>query len=293
MQATRKPEWFKVPPPWGREFARVDRLMKREALNTVCKSALCPNIGECFNRGTATFLLLGDRCTRNCPYCNIDFGKPAALPDPDEPRRVAEAVRALDLRHAVLTGVARDDLPDGGSAHFARAVRAVRESSPGTTVEVLIPDFRGVRASLETVLAARPEVLNHNVETVARLYRPIRPSGDYERSMTLLARAREIAPDLVRKSGMMVGLGETTDEVLRTLEDLSKAACQVVTIGQYLRPPGGPVPVDRYYRPEEFDQLKRSALAMGFEHVEAGPLVRSSYHAADQVIRKGPSGPAA
>lgn len=282
-QAQRKPEWFRVPPPWGREFARVDRLMKKEALNTVCRSALCPNIGECFNRGTATFLLLGDRCTRNCPYCNIDFGKPAAPPDPEEPRRVAEAVRELGLTHAVLTGVARDDLPDGGAAHFAAAVRAVHELSPQTSVEVLIPDFRGSQSSLATVLAAAPSVLNHNLETVERLYRTIRPSGNYRRSMELLARVPELAPGMVSKSGLMVGLGESVEEIRSTLADLRGSECAVVTIGQYLRPPGGPVPVERYYTPAEFLDLKREALALGFEHVESGPLVRSSYHAESHI----------
>ncbi len=282
-QQARKPAWFRVPPPWGRVFSKVDRLLQDESLNTVCRSALCPNIGECFNQATATFLLLGDTCTRNCPYCNIDFGKPPAPPDPEEPRRIARAVSVLKLRHAVLTSVARDDLPDGGAAHFARTIEAIHSKCPGTDVEVLIPDFRGSLESLQIVLDAGPRVLNHNVETVPSLYRKIRPSGDYGRSLELLSRARQMAPDGLTKSGLMVGLGESLEEIDQVMTDLRESGCDVITIGQYLQPPRGPVPVARYYHPEEFVSLGRRARELGFRQVESGPLVRSSYHAANHV----------
>jgi lipoic acid synthetase len=275
----RKPAWFKVPPPWGQRFAAVDGLLRAEGLNTVCRSALCPNIGECYNRGTATFLLMGNLCTRRCAYCNISGGRPAAPPDPTEPERLARAVKAMSLRHAVLTSVTRDDVADGGAAHFAAAIRAIAGACPEVTVEVLIPDLQGQEAALATLLAAAPAILNHNLETVREFFPRVRPGGDYDRSLALLAAARRLAPAIPTKSGLLVGLGETAEQLEATLADLARAGCRLVTLGQYLRPPGGTAAVSRYYSPEEFAELKRKALEMGFEHVESGPLVRSSYHA--------------
>ncbi len=276
---TRKPAWFKVPPPWGQRFAAVDGLLRAEGLNTVCSSALCPNIGECYNRGTATFLLMGNLCTRHCGYCNIPGGRPASPPDPNEPERLGRAVKAMALRHAVLTSVTRDDLPDGGAAHFAASIRAIAQESPGVTVEVLIPDLNGEEEALAAVLAARPAILNHNIETVRALFPRVRPGGDYDRSLALLAASRRLAPEIPTKSGLLVGLGETPEQLEITLQDLARVGCRIVTVGQYLRPPGGYAELVRYYTPEEFAGLRGKALALGFEHVESGPLVRSSYHA--------------
>lgn len=275
----RKPVWFKVPPPWGQRFAAVDGLLRAEGLNTVCRSALCPNIGECYNRGTATFLLMGNLCTRHCGYCNIPGGRPTNPPDPTEPERLGRAVKAMSLRHAVLTSVTRDDVPDGGAAHFAASIRAIAQASPGVTVEVLIPDLNGDEEALAVVLAARPAILNHNIETVRALFPRVRPGGDYDRSLALLAASRRLAPEIPTKSGLLVGLGETPEQLETTLRDLAQVGCRIVTVGQYLRPPGGTAELVRYYTPEEFAELKRRALALGFEHVESGPLVRSSYHA--------------
>jgi lipoic acid synthetase len=293
-RATRldRPEWLKVRLNTTGEYEDVRRMMRRLSLVTVCEEARCPNIHECWARErTATFMLMGDVCTRHCGFCAVGKGRPGAL-DPEEPGRVAEAAAELGLSHAVVTSVNRDDLPDGGAAHFAETIRAIRSRNPRTTVEVLIPDFQGDPAALETVLDAAPEILNHNMETVERLYRRVRPDAGYAQSLALLRRAagRRDRDGLAlrTKSGLMVGLGETLDEVVRLLEDLRAAGCDIATIGQYLQPHARRLPIERYYAPEEFDRLRRAGEAMGFLRVESGPLVRSSYHA-----RRALEGPAA
>lgn len=273
-----KPSWLKIKTSAGDDYRRVKRLLKEKSLHTVCEEAGCPNIFECFNSGTATFLILGDTCTRNCRFCLVNKGIPAEVDD-DEPIRIAATVAELDLSFAVITSVTRDDLPDGGASHFASVISEIKRASPGCGVEVLVPDFAGARAPLERVLAAKPDVLNHNVETVPRLYRSVRPQADYRRSLLVLSRAKELAPSIVSKSGLMAGLGEKPSEVLGVLKDLREANCDVVTIGQYLSPSRKHVPVDRYYDPSEFEELKLAALELGFSRVEAGPLVRSSYRA--------------
>ena len=250
-------------------------------LHTVCEEANCPNIGECWHHGTATFMILGDTCTRSCGYCNVIHGTPHP-PSDDEPLNVANAIHALELSYVVITSVDRDDLPDFGAGHFARTIRDTRARRPECRLEVLIPDFQGNEAALRVVLDARPDVLNHNIETVPRLYRTARPGGRYDRALELLRRSREIAPDIPTKSGLMVGLGEQWDEVLSTLRDLRGVGVQIVTIGQYLRPSLAHLPMARYYTPAEFAELKQIAGALGFGHVESGPLVRSSYHAHEQ-----------
>ncbi len=255
--------------------------MRRLGLHTVCEEAHCPNIGECWHHGTATFMILGDTCTRSCGYCNVTHGTPKAA-DPEEPVNVASAVHAMALDYVVITSVDRDDLPDFGADHFARTIVETRGRLPRCRIEVLIPDFQGSESSLRTVLDARPDVLNHNIETVPRLYRSARPGGRYDRALELLNRSRTIAPDIPTKSGLMVGLGETMDEVVSTLRDLRTAGCRIVTIGQYLRPSLANLPLSRYYTPAEFAELKRIGLDLGFGHVESGPLVRSSYHAHEQ-----------
>ena len=284
-RATRldRPEWLKVRLNTTGEYEEVRAMMRRLSLVTVCEEARCPNIHECWARErTATFMLMGDICTRHCGFCAVGKGMPGSL-DPGEPRRVAEAVRELGLSHAVVTSVNRDDLPDGGAAHFAATIRAIRERNPECTVEVLIPDFQGDREALETVLDARPEILNHNVETVGRLYRRVRPDAKYPQSLELLSRARAYRDSrglsLRTKSGLMVGLGESMDELLQTLSDLRAAGCDIATVGQYLQPYERRLPVQRYYTPEEFATIQQRAEAMGFWRVESGPLVRSSYHA--------------
>lgn len=274
--AERKPEWLRAPVRLGEDYRSLRKRMRRLDLVTVCEEAGCPNISECWADGTATFLLNGERCTRACGFCLVDTGKPDAA-DPGEPERVAAAVADLGLAFAVLTAVARDDLPDGGLGQFARTVEAIRRRSPGTEVEVLIPDAKGDPVALATVFAARPDVLNHNLETVARLQRAVRPSAAYARSLAVLARAR--AAGLTTKSGLVLGLGETEDEVLGALADLRSVGTDIVTIGQYLRPTAAHLPVRRWWRPEEFDRLKAAGEALGLAHVEAGPLVRSSYRA--------------
>jgi len=255
--------------------------MRAERLNTVCEEAHCPNIGECWHHGTATFMILGDVCTRACPYCAVAHGRPAGL-DTAEPERVAEAVGRMGLRYVVITSVDRDDLADGGASIFAETVRRIRERLPACRIEVLIPDFKGSQASLEAVLDAGPDVLNHNIETVPRLYRVARPGGRYPRSLELLDRARHHARPVPTKSGLMVGLGEQWDEVVATIADLHTVGCGILTIGQYLSPSPAHLPVARYYHPDEFEMLRTIALNMGFGHVESGPLVRSSYHAHEQ-----------
>jgi lipoic acid synthetase len=275
-----RPDWLKIRIRAGEAFERVNRMIRDSSLHTVCQEARCPNIFECWNEGTATFMIFGDICTRHCGFCAVGKGKPAAL-DPDEPRRVGEAVRALGVRHAVITSVNRDDLPDGGSVHFAQTIRWIKQLNPGTRVEVLIPDFCGSATALENVLSARPQVLNHNTETVPRLYRRVRPDANYQQSMQLLRRAhaKKTSLPLLTKSGLMVGLGETIDELLTTFHDMVETGCDILTVGQYLAPTPRHIPIEKYYSPDEFEYLRRQALDLGFRYVECGPLVRSSYHA--------------
>jgi lipoic acid synthetase len=256
--------------------------MREQRLNTICEEAMCPNIGECWENRTATFLILGEICTRNCGFCSVTTGRPTGL-DLDEPRRLAEAVEQIGLRHIVITSVTRDDLPDGGSAIFAETIRQLRERVPGCGIEVLIPDFQGNWDALETVMAARPDILNHNMETVPRLYRRVRPKAIYSQSLELLKRAKDLAPEVVSKSGLMVGLGEERNELLDVFADLRASDVDVLTVGQYLRPTMRHLPIERYVEPEEFAELKAAAYDLGFRHVESGPLVRSSYHAHEQV----------
>jgi lipoic acid synthetase len=276
-----KPEWLKVRAPGSENYLRLKGLMRGLGLHTVCEEANCPNIGECWHHGTATFMILGSTCTRSCGYCNVVHGTPHA-PDAGEPVKVASAIHALGLSYVVVTSVDRDDLPDFGATHFAQTIRETRARIPACRLEVLIPDFQGDEAALRIVLDARPDVLNHNIETVPRLYRTARPGGRYPRALEVLGRARDIAPDIPTKSGLMVGLGEEWDEVVATLTDLRSVGCQIVTIGQYLRPSIANLTMVRYYTPAEFAELKRIALDLGFGHVESGPLVRSSYHAHEQ-----------
>jgi lipoyl synthase len=278
---TPKPDWLKVRAPGSENYLRLKGLMRTLGLHTVCEEANCPNIGECWHHGTATFMILGGTCTRSCGYCNVTHGTPGA-PDAAEPTKVASAIHAMGLEYVVITSVDRDDLPDFGAAHFADTIRETRARIPGCRIEVLIPDFQGQESPLRTVVHARPDVLNHNIETVPRLYRMARPGGRYDRALQLLDRARTIAPDIPTKSGLMVGLGETPDEVMATLRDLRSVGCRIVTIGQYLRPSLANLPMVRYYTPAEFAEFKRIGLELGFGHVESGPLVRSSYHAHEQ-----------
>jgi lipoic acid synthetase len=280
--AMRRPEWLKVRLPAGENCFDLKRLMRGLSLHTVCESARCPNVGECWQHRTATFMILGELCTRRCGFCAVPKGKPAGEVDGAEPGRVAEAAAGMGLRYVVVTSVDRDDLEDGGATIFARTIEALRQRVPGCQVEVLIPDFRGSDAALEIVLRARPDVLNHNIETVPRLYPVARRGSRYERSLRLLRRSREIAPAIPAKSGLMVGLGETFAEVCATLADLAAVGVDIVTIGQYLRPSGEQLPVARFYSPEEFSALKREGESRGIRHVESGPLVRSSYHAHEQ-----------
>src|SRR3954465_13892615 len=277
-----KPEWLKVRAPGSENYLRLKGLMRTLGLHTVCEEANCPNIGECWHHGTATFMILGDTCTRSCGYCNVIHGSPSA-PDPLEPAHVASAIEAMELAHVVITSVDRDDLPDYGASHFARTITETRGRIPKCSVEVLIPDFKGDEAALRLVLDAGPDILNHNIETVPRMYRLARPGGRYSRALELLDRSRRYAPAIPTKSGIMVGLGEEWHEVVSTLRDLRQAGCQIVTVGQYLRPSLANLPMSRYYTPAEFAELKRIGLDLGFGHVESGPLVRSSYHAHEQV----------
>src|SRR5262245_13873969 len=274
----RKPDWLKVRAPGSPNYLRLKGLMRELGLHTVCEEAQCPNIGECWSHGTATFMILGDVCTRACSYCAVAHGRPHAV-DPVEPARVAEAIRTLDLSYVVITSVDRDDLADGGASIFADTIRETRARLPQCRIEVLIPDFQGNEQALRTVLDARPDTLNHNTETVPRLYRMARSGGRYARTLELLERSRRYAPDIPTKTGLMVGLGEEHDEIVQTLRDLREAGCGILTIGQYLRPSAGHAPMVRYYHPDEFRDLKAAALELGFVHVESGPLVRSSYHA--------------
>lgn len=278
----RRPDWLKVRLPSGRNYYELKALMRGLGLHTVCESARCPNIGECWGHRTATFMILGDRCTRRCGFCAVPKGAPKGEVDWEEPERVAEAAQSMGLAYVVVTSVDRDDLKDGGSTLFALTIKALRRAIPQVKVEVLIPDFRGSNEALEIVLEARPDVLNHNMETVPRLYAVARRGARYERSLRLLARSREVAPAIPTKSGVMVGLGETVEEVRGVLADLSAAGVGIVTIGQYLRPSREQLPVSRFYSPEEFAALKWEGERLGIRHVESGPLVRSSYHAHEQ-----------
>ncbi len=278
---TPKPDWLKVRAPGSQNYLRLKQLMRGLGLNTVCEEARCPNIGECWHHGTATFMILGDVCTRACGYCAVSHGRPATL-DLDEPARVADAVRTLDLHYVVITSVDRDDLADGGASIFAETIRRTRSFVPACRIEVLIPDFQGKADPLRTVLDAAPDVLNHNTETVPRLYRMARSGGRYSRTLELLRRARAYAPRTPTKTGLMVGLGEERDEIVAVMRDLRACGVEILTIGQYLRPTDSHLPMVRYYHPSEFAELKQQALEMGFGHVESGPLVRSSYHAHEQ-----------
>jgi len=280
----RKPAWLKVKAPGGTNYVGVKHLMRELGLNTVCEEAHCPNIGECWEHKTATFMILGDVCTRNCSYCAVAHGTPAPY-DAEEPVRLAEAVTKMGLEHVVITSVDRDDLPNGGAEAFAGCVTEIRQRDPETSVELLIPDFKGSDTALQLVVDAGPDILNHNLETVARLYRIARPGGRYDRALRLLRRAKEMDPEMITKSGIMVGLGEDWDELLVAMRDLREQDVDILTLGQYLRPSGGHLPVARFYTPDEFSQLREFGRELGYRHVEAGPLVRSSYHAWEQVQR--------
>ncbi|NJP09721.1 MAG: lipoyl synthase [Leptolyngbyaceae cyanobacterium RU_5_1] len=274
-----KPEWLRVKAPQWERVGKVKDVLRDLGLNTVCEEASCPNIGECFNAGTATFLIMGPACTRACPYCDIDFEKKPKPLDPTEPERLAEAVRRMRLNHVVVTSVNRDDLPDGGAAQFDRCIRAIRSASPGTTIEVLIPDLCANWDALKIIVQANPEVLNHNTETVPRLYRRVRPQGDYGRSLDLLQRTRQLAPWMYTKSGIMVGLGETDQEVRQVMQDLRSVDCDILTIGQYLQPSQKHLAVQNFITPEQFDAWQHYGESLGFLQVVSSPLTRSSYHA--------------
>ena len=277
----RLPQWLKVAMPGGPGYRELKELMRGQQLHTVCEEAHCPNIGECWERGTATFMILGDLCTRRCHYCAVTTGRPQGL-DLQEPARLAAAVRELGLRYCVITSVNRDDLPDGGAFIFAACINRIRAQSPNCKVEVLIPDFAGSKDALSRVMAAGPDVLNHNIESTRRLFPRVRPKGDYQLSLNLLAQAKELSPNAVTKSGIIVGMGETPEELVATMADLRAVDCDLLTIGQYLRPSAKHIAIDRFYHPDEFAELARIGREMGFKHVAAGPLVRSSYHADEQ-----------
>jgi lipoic acid synthetase len=275
----RKPAWIRVRAPSSPRFFEIKAILREHRLHTVCEEASCPNIGECFGKGTATFMIMGDICTRRCPFCDVGHGRPLPL-DPDEPANLAKTIAALRLRYVVVTSVDRDDLRDGGAQHFVDCIRAVREHSPGTQIEVLVPDFRGrMDRALAILEAAPPDVMNHNLETVPRLYRQARPGSDYAHSLALLAEFKSRVPGVPTKSGLMVGLGETDDEILATMRDMRAHGSDMLTIGQYLQPSGGHLPVARYVHPDTFAMFEREAQAMGFRHAAVGALVRSSYHA--------------
>ncbi len=272
----RHPKWFKVPLPAGKNFHEVRKLVQQHHLHTVCQSAHCPNIGDCWGKRTATFMILGDVCTRHCRFCAVNSGTPQAV-DQNEPQRIAEAIKKLSLRYAVVTSVTRDDLPDGGASIFANTIREIRRAVPACQIEVLIPDFRGSKSALSIVIEATPDVLNHNIETVPRLYPVVRPEADYHLSIGILESAKQSG--MLTKTGLMLGLGETDEEVILVMRDLIKIQCDILTLGQYLQPSADHLAIDRYVTPEQFDQFKTIGEEMGFRHVEAGPLVRSSYHA--------------
>jgi lipoic acid synthetase len=284
----RKPPWIKVKAPGGENFVRLKGLMRELGLHTVCEEARCPNIGECWEHEAATFMILGDVCTRNCAYCAVAHATPRAF-DPLEPVRLARAVESMGLRHVVITSVDRDDLPNGGAEAFAGCVEEIRKRLPDTTVEVLIPDFKGSERALAIVMDSRPAILNHNLETVERLYPLARPGGRYPRALELLARARRMAPGGLTKSGMILGMGEEWDELLQAMRDLRRSDVNILTLGQYLRPSASHLPVARFYTPEEFEELRGIGVRMGFDHVQASPLTRSSYHAWEQARSARPA----
>ena len=277
----RKPDWLKVRFPAGPNYVRIDRMHREQGLHSVCRSAACPNQGECWEQGTATFMILGNLCTRDCRFCNVAHAAPLAVA-PLEVHKVADAIAELDLSHAVITSVTRDDLDDGGAGHFAAVTRAIHQHCPDCRVELLIPDLQGKEQALQTILASHPDVLGHNLETVPRLYQAARSGAGYQRSLQLLAAANRIAPEVPTKSGLMLGMGESVEEIITVMQDLRQVNCAMLTLGQYLQPSRDHLPVDRYVEPAEFEQLRRAGLELGFDHVEAGPLVRSSYHAAAQ-----------
>lgn len=281
-----RPEWLRAPAPVGQNYRELKGLIERLGLHTVCESAACPNVGECWNHRTATFMILGNVCTRRCGFCAVQKGAPLEV-DYDEPRRVAEAVAVMGLRFAVITSVNRDDRKDGGAELFALTIKAIRERIPGCGVEVLVPDFQGSHAAMDIVMEAAPDVLNHNTETVPRLYRQVRLGAQYPRSLDMLAYAKKISPQTPTKSGLMLGLGETMEEVLQVMRDLRAHHVDILTVGQYLRPSPKHLPIVRYVAPAEFQDLRRAGYEMGFSHVESGPLVRSSYHAAESVVPTG------
>jgi lipoyl synthase len=278
----RKPQWLKVKAPGGDNYIRLKHMMKELKLHSVCEEAHCPNIGECWQHGTATFMILGSVCTRNCAYCAVAHGKPPEY-DIEEPNRVGEAIARMGLRHAVITSVDRDDLPDFGAYIFAETIRQIHQRLPGCSVEVLVPDFQGNYESIRAVLEARPEIYNHNTETVPRLFKKARPGGRYERVLDIFRVAKRIAPDIPTKTGIILGLGETNEEVVEVMKDLRAVDVDILTLGQYLRPSDAHIELDRYVTPEEFRELYEIGMCMGFRHVESGPLVRSSYHAWEQV----------
>ena len=282
----RKPSWLKVKAPGGPNYLRLKHMMRELDLHTVCEEAHCPNVGECWEHGTATFMILGDVCTRNCAYCAVAHGRPPKF-DPSEPERVAEAAERMRLRHVVLTSVDRDDLPDFGAWAFAETIRQIKARLPETSVEVLVPDFQGREESIDAVLEARPDIYNHNTETVPRLYKRCRPGGRYHRLMDIFRHVRRTAPDIPTKTGIILGMGETNDEVLATMRELREVEVDILTLGQYLRPSAAHIPLDRYVTPGEFAMFREAGLAMGFRHVESAPLVRSSYHAWEQVQAAG------
>jgi lipoic acid synthetase len=278
---TKRPNWLRVKLPQGKEYHRLKTILRSANLHTVCEEAICPNIGECFGQGTATFLILGDVCTRRCNFCAVTKGQPPIL-DEDEPEKIARVVKQIGLRHVVITSVTRDDLPDGGANIYARTIRNIRTYNPTCTIEVLIPDFKGSEEVLEIVLEEYPDILNHNLETVPRLYPDVRPQADYELSLSLLEKVNVIHPGCITKSGLILGMGEEYDEIIDVMKDLRDVDCDILTIGQYLRPGKEYIQIKRYYHPDEFKRLKYEGEKMGFKHVESGPLVRSSYHAAAQ-----------
>ena len=282
----RKPSWLKVKAPGGPNYVRLKQRMRELDLHSVCEEAHCPNVGECWEHGTATFMILGDVCTRNCAYCAVSHGRPPSY-DIAEPQRVAQAVAEMQLQHAVITSVDRDDLPDFGAYIFAETIRQIHARIPGCSVEVLVPDFQGNEASIAAVLEARPEIYNHNTETVPRLYKKARPGGRYARVMEIFRYAKRTAPDIPTKTGIILGMGETIQEVIAVMRDLREVDVDILTLGQYLRPSNNHIALDRYYAPEEFRHLYEVGMEMGFRHVESGPLVRSSYHAWEQVQAAG------
>ncbi len=282
-QPERKPEWLKVRFPGGENYSRIDRYHRRQGLNSVCRSAACPNQGECWSKGTATFMILGNNCSRLCRFCNVASGN-LTPPDPQEPFKVAKAIAELGLQHAVITSVTRDDLPDGGAVQFVALVTEIRQQAPGCRIELLIPDLQGDWAALEKITTAKPDILGHNIETVPRLYAEVRPGADYQRSLSLLAEARRQSPWLISKSGLMLGMGETEAELIQAMQDLLNHDCQLLTLGQYLAPSKQHYPVQCYVTPERFSAYAQIGQKMGFQHVESGPLVRSSYHAEVQFV---------